>query len=63
MQLQEKRAFIEDEKSEMSFEEKNLQLSAILATGPNSRRKIVRIDRVEIGASGWWITYRIGMPD
>lgn len=63
MPLDEQRAFIEDTSLDMSFEDKNLQLSAVLAIPPNSRRKIVRIDRIEIGASGWWITYRVGRPD
>jgi hypothetical protein len=63
MALDEKKAFIEDEKPNMTYEEKNQQLSAELATAPNSKRKIVRIDRIEIGAAGWWITYRVGSPD
>jgi hypothetical protein len=63
MPLDEKRAFIEDTKLDLSFEDKNLQLSAVLSVAPNSRRKIVRIDRIEVGASGWWITYRVGGSD
>ena len=62
MPLDEQKAFIEDTDPDMSFEDKNLQLSAVLAITPNSRRKIVTIDRIEIGASGWWITYRVGKP-
>ena len=54
--------FIEDEKPDMSFEDKNMQLSAELAISPNVKRKIVRIERIEIGASGWWIYYRTGTP-
>ena len=63
MALEEKKTFIQDEKQNMTFEEKNLQLSAELAVAPNVKRKIVHIDRIEIGASGWWITYRVGSPD
>ena len=63
MALEEKKTFIEDDKPNMTFEEKNLQLSAELAVAPNVKRKIVQIDRIEIGASGWWITYRVGSPD
>jgi|APFre7841882630_1041343.scaffolds.fasta_scaffold12790_1 hypothetical protein len=62
MPLQELKVFIEDEKPDMSFEDKNMQLSAELAVPPNSKRKIVRIERIEIGASGWWISYRTGTP-
>lgn len=63
MPLEERRAFIEDERPNMTYEEKNQQLSAELAVAPNAKRKIVCIDRIEIGASGWWITYRVGSPD
>ena len=62
MPLEERRVFIEDEKLDMSFEDKNMQLSAELAMPPNVKRKIVRIERIEIGASGWWIVYRTGTP-
>lgn len=63
MPLEERKSFIEDEKSDMTYEEKNLQLSAVLSIAPNSKRKIVRIERIEIAAAGWWITYRVGSPD
>jgi hypothetical protein len=62
MPLQEKRDFIKDNKQNMSVREKNMRLSAKLATAPNVTRKIARIERVEIGASGWWIYYRTGSP-
>lgn len=62
MPLEERKVFIKDQKADMSFEEKSMQLSAELALPPNSKRKIVRIDRIEIGASGWWIYYRTGTP-
>lgn len=62
MPLEERRVFIEDDRPNMSFEEKNLQLSAELAIPPNAKRKLVRIERIEIGASGWWIYHRIGTP-
>ena len=60
MPLENKRAFIPDPKPDMTAEEKNLHLSAILANTPNVKRKIVRITRVEVKASGWGITYRTG---
>ena len=62
MPLSEQRTFIPDDKPSMSFEQKNRQLSAELAMSPNLKRKIVRIERVEIGGEGWWITYRVGSP-
>lgn len=62
MPLEERKVFIEDEKPDMSFEDKNMQLSAELAISPNVKRKIVRIERIEIGASGWRIVYRTGTP-
>jgi hypothetical protein len=60
MPLQEKKAFIKDPQENMTTTEKNMHLSAKLAVGPNANRKIVRIERIEIGASGWWIHYRTG---
>jgi len=60
MPLQEKKAFIKDPQENMTTIEKNMHLSAKLAVGPNANRKIVRIERIEIGASGWWIHYRTG---
>ena len=47
----------------MTYEEKNQQLLSGIGDYSNSKRKIVRIDRIEIGASGWWITYRVGSPN
>ncbi|NWG75068.1 MAG: hypothetical protein HXY24_10760 [Rubrivivax sp.] len=58
MPLQERRSFIEDPEPDMTPEDKNMHLSAILALAPYKNMEIVRIDRIEIGASGWWITYR-----
>ena len=60
MPLQEKKAFIKDPQENMTTIEKNMHLLAKLAVGPNANRKIVRIERIEIGASGWWIHYRTG---
>jgi len=62
MPLQEKKAFIRDTSSNMSIEQKNKHLSAELAVAPNLTRKIVRIERIEIGGSGWLIHYRTGSP-
>jgi hypothetical protein len=58
MPLQEKKSFIQDPEPDMTPEHKNLYLSAKLAIAPYKKMQIVRIDRIEIGASGWWITYR-----
>ncbi len=60
MPLQEKKTFIKDPKQNMTMEEKNRFLSAKLAVTPHVKRKIVLIERIEIGASGWRITYRTG---
>jgi len=60
MTLQERKVFIKDPKEDMTTREKNMHLSAKLAVGPNANRKIVRIERIEIGGSGWWIHYRTG---
>ena len=62
MPLQEKKAFIRDTSPNMSMEQKNKRLSAKLAVAPNLTRKIVRIERIEIGGLGWWIHYRTGSP-
>lgn len=58
MPLQEKRSFIQDPEPDMTPEDKNMHLSAKLTIAPYKKMQIVRIDRIEIGASGWWITYR-----
>lgn len=63
MPLQERRAFIKDPERNMTTREKNMHLSAMLSVTPNTIRKIVRIERIEIGASGWWIYYRTGSPE
>lgn len=59
MPLEEKRAFIKDPQPGMTTEEKNQYLSAKLCVAPYSKMNIVRIERVEIGASGWWIYHRV----
>lgn len=58
MQLKEDDIFIPDQRPDMTYEEKNSQLSADLAVAANRKRKIVRIERIEIGATGWQIIYR-----
>ncbi len=58
MPLQEKRSFIQDPEPDMTPEDKNMYLSAKLAIAPYKKMQIVRIDRIEIGASGWQIIYR-----
>ena len=58
MPLQEKKSFIQDPEPDMTTEDKNMHLSAKLAIAPYKKMQIVRIYRIEIGASGWSITYR-----
>ena len=55
MPLQEKDVFIKDPKPDMTTREKNLFLSGKLAVAPLVTRKIVLIERIEIGGHGWWI--------
>ena len=62
MPLLEKKAFLKDPRSNMTKEDKNMHLSAKIAVGPYVRMNIFRIERVEIGASGWMIRYRTGSP-
>ncbi len=58
MPLKDRESFIEDPEQGMTTEAKNAFLSAKLAVAPYKKMQIVRIDRIEIGASGWRITYR-----
>ncbi len=60
MPLVNKKSFIPDPKPDMTPREKNLHLSARLAVAPHAPRKIVSIQRIEIGGSGWWVHYRTG---
>jgi len=62
MPLKDQSAFIKDERPNMTIREKNEQLSVTLATSPNVKRKIIKIERIEIGGSGWRIHYRTGKP-
>ena len=62
MPLQEKQSFLKDPRPDMTIREKNEFLSAKLAVTPNVKRKIVRIERIEIGATGWRVVYRTGTP-
>jgi hypothetical protein len=57
MILKESKSFIEDPKPGMSIEEKNRYLSAQLAQDPSAKMTIVRIDRMETVATGWWVTF------
>ena len=58
--MQEKKSFIRDPRANMTPRQKNEFLSAKLAVAPQVTRKIVRIERIEIGGSGWRIHYRTG---
>ena len=60
MPLQDKKAFIKDPKPNMTQREKNMHLSAKLGTAPNVTRKIFRVERIEIGGTGWYVHYRTG---
>lgn len=51
--------FIKDPSPNMTNEEKNMHLSAKLANAPHVKRKIVRIERIENGTSGWIIFYSL----
>ena len=63
MSLEEKKTFIEDPVPNMTTEEKNRQLSNMLGVAPHHELNIFRIERVEIGAAGWWIHYRTELSD
>ena len=63
MSLEEKKTFIEDPTPHMTTEEKNRHLSYMLGVAPHDVQNIFRIERVEIGATGWWIYYRTEFPD
>lgn len=58
MGTQEKKVFIGDPESNMEVEDRNEHLSAELSGAPYSKMSIIRIERTEEGASGWWIYYR-----
>ena len=62
MPLEDRKSFIADPHPDMTIEEKNKHLGAELAQAPHVRRKIVRVERIEIGGSGWWVFYRTGKP-
>ncbi len=63
MPLEEKKTFIEDPKKDMTREEKNGHLAYMLGVAPHHGRNIFRIERVAVGALGWWIHYRTEEPD
>lgn len=62
MPLEEKKVFVKDRRPGMTTREKNAHLSARLSVAPLVQRKIVRIERIEVGGSGWWVHYRTGRP-
>lgn len=62
MPLEEKKIFVKDPAQDMDIRDKNLHLAAKLSVAPLVTKKIVRIERIEIGASGWWVRYRVGTP-
>ena len=62
MPIQDRQGFIKDARPNMTYQQKNGQLGAALQNPPWARRKIIRIDRIEISAQGWRISYRTGTP-
>ena len=58
MTVEERKIFIEDPRPNMMREEKNTHLSYMLRVAAYANQNIFRIERAEIGASGWWIHYR-----
>ena len=63
MSLEEKKTFVEDPTPNMTNEEKKRHLSYMLGVTPHDEQNIFRIERVEIGASGWLIHYRTESSD
>ena len=63
MTVLEERIFIDDPKRNMTREEKNKHLAYKIGGAPLCRENIIRIERVAIGAMGWWIYYRTATPE
>lgn len=63
MTVEERKTFIEDPRPNMMREEKNMHLSYMLRVAPHAKQNIFRIERAEIGASGWLIHYRTESPE
>jgi hypothetical protein len=56
----EKTVFVEDERSNMTDRERNMQLSAALAVGPYVNYRIINIARTGAGGVlGWLITFLV----
>ena len=62
MPLQEQKTFVKDSRDDLTVRERNEELGARLIVAPLVTKKIFRIDRVEIGAKGWYVHYRTGTP-
>ncbi len=60
MPQQEEKVFIKDPESAVTPEQRNKHLAAELTGAPLAQRTIVRIERIEISASGWYVYYRAG---
>ena len=56
-QVKEDTWFIRDSETEPS--NKNMLLSGYVGGGSWTKYNILRIDRIEIGDSGWLVTYRL----
>jgi hypothetical protein len=63
MTVREDNIFVEDPKPNMIREEKNKHIGYKLRSTPYCFENIICIERVEIGASGWWIHYRTASPE
>jgi len=57
LQVKEETWFIRDSETEPS--DKNALLASYLGGGPWTRLNVVRVERIEIGDSGWEATYRV----
>lgn len=62
MPLQEQKKFVGDSQNNLTVRQRNKELGAALMIAPLVSKKIFKIDRVEIGAKGWFVHYRTGTP-
>lgn len=62
MPLQEQKTFVKDSRDDLTVRARNEEVGAALMIAPLATKKIFRIDRVEIGAKGWYVHYRTGTP-
>lgn len=53
--METKKIFINDNGS--TVEERNMNLSAMIALAPNVHRRITKIERDQVSESGFWLFY------